>query len=50
MKDGNTQNLEQFISITDKGQIKLKLLTNEPLDVEKVKSISINGIELDMYQ
>lgn len=48
MKDGRTQNLDQFYSITDKGQVKLKLLTDEPLDVEKVKSISINGIELDM--
>lgn len=48
MKDGRTQNLAQFISITDKGKVKLKLLTDEPLDVEKVESISINGFELDM--
>lgn len=48
MKDGHTQKLTHLISITDKGQIKLKLLTDEPLDVEKVKSISINGIDLDI--
>ncbi|WP_144512893.1 DUF4179 domain-containing protein [Bacillus sp. FJAT-22090] len=48
MKNGSTQKLTHLISITDKGQIKLKLLPNEPLDVEEVKSISINGIDLDI--
>ncbi|MEK3978885.1 hypothetical protein MKY37_07260 [Psychrobacillus sp. FSL K6-2836] len=48
MKDGRTQKLTHLISIADKGQIKLKLLTDEPLNVEEVKSISINGIDLDI--
>lgn len=42
MKDGRTQKLDQFISITEKEQINLKLLTNKPIEVENVKSIS-NG-------
>lgn len=48
MKDGRTQKLTHLISIADKGQIKLKLLTDEPLNVEEVKSISVNGIDLDI--
>lgn len=48
MKDGRTQKSDQFISITEKEQINLKPLPNKLIEVEYVKSITINGIELDM--
>jgi len=48
VKDGRTQKLDQFISITEKEQINLKLLPNKLIEVEYVKSITINGIEFDM--
>ncbi|MDM5245983.1 hypothetical protein [Lysinibacillus sp. G4S2] len=48
MKDGHTKTLMQTTSFTDKGQIKLKFLADEPLNMENIKSISVNGIEVDL--
>lgn len=46
-KDGSHKELTSLVSFTDENQVKLKLMSEEPLKPEKIKSIMINGFKVD---
>lgn len=47
-KEGSSKELISLVSFTDKKQVKLKLLSEEPLELEQIKSITINGFEVNL--
>lgn len=46
-KDGSHKELTGVVSFTDENQVKLKLLSEEPLAPEQIQSIRVNGFEVD---
>ncbi|MFJ7913333.1 MULTISPECIES: hypothetical protein [unclassified Lysinibacillus] len=46
-KDGSHKELTSLVSFTDENQVKLKLMSEEPLKPEQIKSIMINGFKVD---
>jgi len=47
-KDGSHKELTSLVSLTDENQVKLKLLSEEPLKLEQIKSIMVNGIKVNL--
>ena len=45
--DGSHKELTSLVSFTDENQVKLKLLSEEPLELEQIKSIMINGFKVN---
>jgi len=46
-KDGSHKELTSLVSFTDENQVKLKLLSEDPLKPEQIKSIIINGFKIN---
>ena len=46
-KDGSHKELTSVVSFTVENQVKLKLLSEEPLATEQIQSIRVNGFEVD---
>ncbi|MEO4055091.1 hypothetical protein [Solibacillus sp. CAU 1738] len=46
-KDGSHKELTSLVSFTDENQVKLKLLSEEPLKLEQIKSIMVNGFKVN---
>ena len=48
MKDGQVYELNGAISFSEKNQVKMKLLSEEVIDVEQIKTVMINGREVEL--
>lgn len=46
-KDGSHKELKSLVSFSDEHQVKLKLLSEEPLKLDQINSIMVNGIKVN---
>ncbi|MEY9974057.1 hypothetical protein ABH966_004466 [Lysinibacillus sp. RC46] len=46
-KDGSHKELKSLVSFSDENQVKLKLLSEEPLKLDQIKSIMVNGFKVN---
>lgn len=50
LNDGTVQTFDSVMSYSDNGEVKLKFISSLPLDVSKVKSVTVNGVEWGQLQ